>query len=203
MSVCRHFDCGRVNKAIEIIRNHSSSCKISKKFVCVDCSFEARDAQSAQDHAFENSHFNFIAEAFGELYCTKCRDYHYRDNFDTAVGKKRSLDYSKAVSFAQRDGIVLSPKKRAISRIIGICNMGSTCFLNSILQALIHNSVLSQRIGSYIDDGIFSHCLKQHSQQSISADNGSQKSISCATNGCIACEMKNLFVTSFDESNLS
>ena len=103
------------------------------KFRCVQCSLTgSRQENAFQDH-FSNSgkwavgHSVAVDLCHREMYCMRCLDYQYHHLFDRLLNHCRpSKDFPcQRRKFPQ-----------------GITNMGSTCFMSSVLQLLISSPAL-------------------------------------------------------------
>jgi uncharacterized membrane protein YgcG len=147
-----------------------------------------------------------------ELYCCHCGDFQYSDYFDQLISRKRTRSTVTADSQKLKKILIDRPQPRAI------VNMGATCFMSSVLQALLNNSVvLFSRQMQLSKNGLEScskgkqDAQKARSSSSSSVEGGgvalaqkdgvataangsnSVSSNSCITDGCIACEFRHLF----------
>lgn len=86
--------------------------------------------------------------------------------------------------------------KLSHSKPRGICNMGATCFMNSVLQTIIHNPVVLSSKSLLLGDTMKSSNCKKHDKDASSNDSNSTIS-----NGCIACELRNLFIEASLDNN--
>jgi hypothetical protein len=148
-----------------------------KNLLCSHCGFlGSLGSVEFHDHLIENNHFLCIRiEEPIELYCSHCGDFQYSDYFDSLLARKR-----KFVSEEGSDDMAASS---GVSKR-GLCNMGSTCFMNSVLQVLLNNETVKQ-----VCNTLPAMC----GQAGLSAANSSS-----SISGCIACAILNI-LTEFSE----
>jgi ubiquitin carboxyl-terminal hydrolase 22/27/51 len=122
----------------EVLRSHSSSSKWV--YACVHCSYSGhKDDEHFRDHFSADNGGSGCGSGCGgghsvvvdvvnrELYCMQCQDYQYHDVFDRLVNHCRP-------------GKDFMHQRRKIP--LGIVNMGSTCFMSSVLQLLLSSPAL-------------------------------------------------------------
>lgn len=167
-------------------------CFTSRLHTCMSCVyFGCMDPDDHMHvHVKTTAHILAVELNYGTVYCFKCQDYIYDANMDEV---SRSIDVQLAhnkyhvsrqpVAYvaweptkSEIDLLRQNPKRRKVEPgstvgLRGLYNLGNTCFMNCILQALVHTPVLRDY---FLSDG--HRCYSD----------GMQKQ-------CVVCEMGNLF----------
>jgi hypothetical protein len=96
------------------------------------------------NHLIQESHHLcvHVEEPF-ELYCGHCGDFQYSDYFDDLMHRKRRFSISVS-SVPDVTQLISSAALQAPTNIRGICNMGSTCFMSSVIQVLLNNETVKK-----------------------------------------------------------
>ncbi|KAI8620523.1 hypothetical protein BC830DRAFT_1059123, partial [Chytriomyces sp. MP71] len=166
--------------------------------ICLHCPFMGCFKQNhIQSHLNDstNNHCFAVDYHHGALFCSKCNDYVWDLDFervlagervrmdalvskikDGSIRRSKNTEWSPSLDDAMKIQKYSTPLKQC-SGIRGLSNMGSTCFMNVILQSFIHNPLLR------------AHFLGDKHNQSLCKLKMSNKT-------CMACEMDTLF-TSF------
>jgi Ubiquitin carboxyl-terminal hydrolase len=216
---CAHIDLQCIEKAATSLQLAAIS-QLDHDMICVECGLSGSFKDNTfRRHFLSHRHFVYarVKQPF-ELYCCHCGDYQYSDYFDHLIGRKRLRKTLSTVESQRSKKIMVErPQPRAI------VNMGATCFMGSVLQVMINNSVIlfSKQMRSGKSD--LEPCTRgrknlqsnETSTSSTVGDGGSsneslyaelgpdteiQSASSAITSGCIACEFKNLFTFSDDAS---
>lgn len=160
------------------------TCLLCVYFGCMDLE------NHMQVHVKTTGHIFAVELNYGTVYCFKCRDYIY----DAALDEiSRSIDQQLAhknyhisrqpVAYVaweptndEIDLLKKNPKRKRVEPgstigLRGLYNLGNTCFMSCIVQALVHTPVLR--------DYFLSDCHRCYSES--------------MQQQCVVCEMGNLF----------
>ncbi|GBM38657.1 Ubiquitin carboxyl-terminal hydrolase 22 [Araneus ventricosus] len=126
---------------------------------CLECAFFGcfdlvGGSSHMKDHAEKNDHYFAININHGCLFCFKCDDYVYNKTFEDIVidykVEARKINGSQSYLPWMPKAEEISLLKDKIKKISdksyiglrGIVNIGSSCYVNCIIQVFMHNPVL-------------------------------------------------------------
>lgn len=114
-------DCGEVHKG-------------GNTFLCMHCTYIGCWGEKHFQQHLKQSKHNFGVNAnTGELFCFRCENYLMQYDILSNIDQWSNWDLIEAASIA------LPNQFHTLNGLIGIHNMGSTCFMSSVIQCLIHN----------------------------------------------------------------
>jgi ubiquitin carboxyl-terminal hydrolase 22/27/51 len=134
-----------VKRAQKVDDPHSAALQ----YHCVQCS-EAGDAKQIEIHCTKTQHAFSLCSQHSTVYCARCKDIIYDKMAKKAnAGLSSTSETAKKRKSSEANGddsyITANSAQRPCGRegARGLFNLGHTCYMNAVIQTMVHNSLLS------------------------------------------------------------
>lgn len=188
------FGCEHINEdAIIKIRKARSSLKSTldpdfTQYACLSCSVAG--SFSTLDKHFASAKHEF-AITQDSVYCGLCQDLVYDPQLIVPAARKR-----KAETLNEEDELFISqntnPKPCGREGVRGLFNLGETCYMNAVLQMMVHNELLTSYFLG-MGHPLHSCPISKEPEKKNDSDDDSDEEEEKDQKTCVACAMTELF----------
>ena len=182
---CPHLSRSVINEAVKIIRR----CPKRKgSHVCAECEFVGYlHDESFRQHFYDSNHkFCLKVNTPTELFCFECGDCEFCSYLDHER-RRQNLFHKKTGGVPDNNPFGKACKISAR----GLVNMGSTCFMNSVVQILSRNTFLTTSCSQFCHYPDYCSIIKsRRSDGDMAASSDSMNSNETIISCIPCCEFK-------------
>ncbi|PGH26623.1 hypothetical protein AJ80_01752 [Polytolypa hystricis UAMH7299] len=130
----------------------SSGLSLMPSYPCLQCSTVCGPAAREGHHA-SSGHLFFTDSRTGAIFCQGCKDFIYDEDLEKFLlepshpalkaSKKRSLDSSDTEDDKAYLSAHASKRVCGMEGVRGLFNLGQSCYMNAIVQAFLHDPLLT------------------------------------------------------------
>lgn len=148
------FICGNSiidNKKIWV-RCFRCSEEVGRLLACLHCVYIGCFKNHTNAHHHQHGHKLYVELSNGCIFCVVCKDYAYDRDFELLIRQKcskiangfslnkwRPSEFEEGILQKHKSFIKILPPTKGIR---GMINLGKTCYMNCIMQALLHTPML-------------------------------------------------------------
>lgn len=184
---CEHMEDKTAQKVRAFRSNNSDGDFV--QYTCLECPTQGGFA-ALNSHFLKSKHS--FAASQKSVYCAQCKDLVYDPDFVQKGAKKRRLAQESEEDDAY---LAANTSQRPCGRegVRGLFNLGETCYMNAVLQMMVHNPLLASY---FLGMGHPIHLCpiskepeKKNESDSEEDDDGEEKE----QKSCVACGMTEVF----------
>ncbi|KAI3405308.2 hypothetical protein KGF56_001879 [Candida oxycetoniae] len=168
-------------KLLSLKCSECDSSDFQQVMICLQCP-NVSCHRHAHSHYKGSQHMFSIDSNLGLLYCFKCNAYINHPRLEKlrcqVMGVQSVEDVTKTEAENYSD-----PNKLAMLGLKGFVNLGSTCYMSSILQTFVHNPILKTRF--FNNDLHYFNCKYLYDQEVTGSIHEG--------NACITCSIDKIF----------
>lgn len=185
---CEHLN-DRILENIRSVRHLRTSWIADfAGYTCIDCE-EAGSFDLLDSHYGQSKH-GFALDTHN-VYCMACKDLVYDPNLVFNSRKRKQIPLSEEDESYISTNTLVKPCGREGVR--GLFNLGETCYMNSVLQMMVHNNLLAQY---FMGMGHPIHTCpisKEPEKKNDSDDSDDEAGEDKDQKTCVACAMTEVF----------
>lgn len=185
---CEHINQETLDKIRSVREARKNWLEDFVQYSCLECDEIA--SFGALNKHFESTKHGFAINS-NHVYCMSCKDLIY-DPSTTFKPRKR-----KQLQLSEEDENYIStntmPKPCGREGVRGLFNLGETCYMNAVLQMMVHNNLLAQY---FLGMGHPLHTCpisKEPEKKNDSEDSDDELADDKDQRTCVACAMTELF----------